>query len=126
MNTHASAAPAGRARIRSAGPRLRALAGALVLMPAIAQVPAAGAMPHRDPVVDDCVRAAVAQMGVGLERRIEGSVRVHDEPTAGQRVYLDVVSTTTRLPLRLRLYCSVNEQGVLEHVLSTPRLGRAG
>lgn len=126
MTTQASAAPAGRARIRSSGSRLRALAGALVLMPAIAQVPAAGAMPHRDPVVDDCVRAAVAQMGVALERRIEGSVRVRDDATAGQRVYLDVVASSTRLPVRVRLYCSVNEQGVLEHVLSTPRLGRAG
>jgi len=41
-------------------------------------------------------------------------------------VYLDIASDGARLPVRLRLYCSVNERGEIEHVLSMPRLLRAG
>ena len=38
----------------------------------------------------------------------------------------DGVCRRGRLPVRMRLYCSVNERGEIEHVLSMPRLTHAG
>jgi hypothetical protein len=105
---------------------MRKLACALTLLPAAVFGAAASANPQRESPVDECVQAAVAQMGSELAQRIEGSVRILGDAAATKVVYLDVASDGTRLPVRMRLYCSVNERGEIEHVLSTPRLMHAG
>lgn len=113
-------------RPRRAGPGMRALACALIVLPAAILGAGAGAYPHRATPVDDCVRAAVSRMEIEVTRRIEGTVRMRGDADAKKVVYLDVVSGTERLPVRMRLYCSVNENGTVEHVLSIPRLTHAG
>mgnify|MGYP003429263335 FL=1 len=105
---------------------MRALACALIVLPAAAFGAAASTNPQRESPVDECVQAAVAQMGRELTQRIAGSVRVRGDAQETRVVYLDLASDRERLPVRMRLYCSVNENGEIEHVLSTPRLMRAG
>ncbi len=126
MNANANRPVATGARKAPKGAGMRALARALLVLPAAVLGTAANAYPHREPPVDECVQAAVARMGVELTQRIEGSVRILGDAQAMQVVYLDIASDGAPLPVRLRLYCSVNERGEIEHVLSMPRLVRAG
>ena len=90
------------------------------------QKTAASADPHRQPPMPQCVQAAVAPMGIELTQRIEGTMRVRGDTEATSVVYLDMAADSARLPVRVRLYCSVNERGEIEHVLSMPRLLQAG
>lgn len=126
MNTNAYRPVARGSRAARSGSRMRALACALIVLPAAVAGTAAHTNPLRESPVDECVQAAVARMGNELTQRIEGSVRILGDAQAMQVVYLDIASDGARLPVRVRLYCSVNERGEIEHVLSTPRLLRAG
>lgn len=105
---------------------MRALACALIVLPAAAFGAAASTNPQHESPVDECVQAAVAQMGIELTQRIAGSVRVRGDAQETRVVYLDLASDREQLPVRVRLYCSVNDSGEIEHVVSTPRLLRAG
>ena len=126
MNANAHRPLAGAARAVPNATRIRSLACALMVLPAAVLGTAASAYPHRQPPVDQCVQAAVARMGIELTQRIEGTVRVRGDTGATSVVYLDMASDSARLPVRVRLYCSVNERGEIEHVLSMPRLMQAG
>ena len=126
MNANANRPVATGARRASKGSGMRVLARALLVLPAAVLGTAASAYPHRELPVDECVQAAVARMGIELTQRIEGAVRVRGDTGATSVVYLDMASDSARLPVRVRLYCSVNERGEIEHVLSMPRLTHAG
>ena len=126
MNANAIRPVAGTTRTARSGSGMRKLACALMLLPGAVSGTAASANPQREPPVDECVQAAVAQMGIELTQRIAGSVRVRGDAQETRVVYLDLASDRERLPVRMRLYCSVNENGEIEHVLSTPRLMHAG
>ena len=126
MNTNTYRPVARGIRAVRSGSRMRALACALIVLPAAVFGAAPNTSPQRVSPVDECVQAAVARMGSELTQRIEGSVRILGDAEATKAVYFDVASDGARLPVRMRLYCSVNENGEIEHVLSTPRLLRAG
>ena len=126
MNTNAYRPLARGARAARSVSRMRALVCALIVLPVAVAGAAANTNPQRESPVEECVQAAVARMGSELTQRIEGSVRMLGDAQATQVVYLDIASDGARLPVRLRLYCSVNERGEIEHVLSMPRLLRAG
>ena len=126
MNANANRPVATGARRASKGSGMRVLARALLVLPAAVLGTAASAYPHRELPVDECVQAAVARMGVELTQRIEGAARLIGDAETARVVYLDVATTGGRLPVRMRLYCSVNERGEIEHVLSMPRRPHAG
>ena len=126
MNANANRPVATGARRASKGSGMRVLARALLVLPAAVLGTAASAYPHRELPVDECVQAAVARMGVGLTQRIGGAARLIGDAETARVVYLDVATPGGRLPVRMRLYCSVNERGEIEHVLSMPRLTHAG
>jgi hypothetical protein len=126
MNASAIRPAAGGTRPARSGSRFRKLACALMVLPAAVFCAAASASPQRESPVDECVQAAVARMGIELTQRIEGTLQVRGDAETSRVVYLDVESEEARLPVRMRLYCSVNESGEIEHVLSMPRLMHAG
>lgn len=80
------------------------------------------AFAHRTTLTDECVRAAEHRMGVHFTRAQEPSTVTPNDTVVRKVVYLDVSSADTRLPVELRLYCSVNTAGEIENVTSMPRL----
>lgn len=80
------------------------------------------AFAHRATLVDECVNAAQDRMGIDFTRARETSPVTPSDAAPRKMVYLNVSSQDTRLPVDLRLYCSVNAAGEIENVTSMPRL----
>lgn len=92
MNANAKRPVATGTRRAPKGSGMRALARALLVLPAAVLGTAASAYPHREPPVDECVQAAVARMGVELTQRIEGAARLIGDAETARVVYLDVAT----------------------------------
>jgi len=98
----------------------------LVAAGGVLQAPQAHAVLHRVPLPEDCAHAAAQRLGMTLLP--EGTAVRRELPdregaaTGRYIFYVDIASVQTRMPLRLRMYCTVDAAGRVESLSTLPRM----
>jgi hypothetical protein len=109
------------------GLRRRAVAFALVALGLATQAPQVLAVPHRVELPEHCARAATERLGAtmlpagpAVRRELSGR-----NGSGGGRYlfYVDIGSEQAGLPLRLRMYCTVDAAGEVRSLSTIPRVG---
>lgn len=108
------------------GLRRRAVAFALAALGLATQASQVLAVPHRVELPEHCARAATERLGATM---LPAGPAVRRELTDGHGsgagrylFYVDIGSLQTRLPLRLRMYCTVDAAGEVQSLSTVPRV----